>query len=139
MDSNDQHHVSATCHFFTRATVSTKLQSDQPPPSDAADHLLDGAVEKVERLRISHQHAAAALICQPSLSRQLCACLRSACRQHKVAGQVMKCTQHMLCVVRFPLLLARCKGSHPFYTYTHTAWMVDGLLLYYQQVRVCEV
>lgn len=31
------------------------------------------------------------------------------------------------------ILLPRCQGSHPFYTWTHIAWMIDGLMLYYQQ------
>lgn len=32
------------------------------------------------------------------------------------------------------ILLPSCRGSHPFYSWPHTAWMVEGLLLYYQQI-----
>lgn len=45
----------------------------------------------------------------------------------------------MHCFLNHRILLPRCRGSHPFYTYTHTAWMVDGLLLYYQQIGFCAV
>lgn len=42
----------------------------------------------------------------------------------------------MFVVISCRILLPRCQGSHPFYTYSHTAWMVEGLLLYYQQVSL---
>jgi hypothetical protein len=43
-------------------------------------------------------------------------------------------TDGVNCFLTYRILLPRCRGSHPFYTHTHTAWMVDGLLLYYQQI-----
>lgn len=54
---------------------------------------------------------------------------------HCPRGQSCSCSTAEPLFVLVPLcriLLPSCTGSHPFYTYTHTAWMVAGLLLYYQ-------
>lgn len=41
----------------------------------------------------------------------------------------------VLCV---RVLLRRCSGNHPFYRYTHMAWMITGILFYFHQIHLLK-
>lgn len=35
-------------------------------------------------------------------------------------------------------MLRRCTGNHPFYQYTHMAWMITGILFYFHQIQLLK-